>query len=170
MRNSTRIKHVAHLVWLCKKVSFDINKCALSHPPLTPRRPPTWMLRALQRLDATDTPASARDKRGRSADALRASPHSATRPLARRQPLRQGSTQFRGHASPSVCAAPRRHASPPPTPTRWCAGLVLSATFQRSGTPALPPMTSRLTAPPASCHPPPRTGTRSGTSPVCLTQ
>jgi hypothetical protein len=28
MRNSTRIKHVAHLVWLCKKVSFDINKCA----------------------------------------------------------------------------------------------------------------------------------------------
>jgi hypothetical protein len=89
---------------------------------------------------------------------------------ARRQPLRRGSARFRGHASPSVCAAPRRHTSSPPTPTRRCAGLVLSATFQRSGTPAHPPTTSRPTAPPASCRPPPRTGTRSGTSPTCLTQ
>jgi hypothetical protein len=39
-----------------------------SHPLLTPRRPLRWMLRALQRLDAVDAPASARDRRGRSQD------------------------------------------------------------------------------------------------------
>jgi hypothetical protein len=38
------------------------------------------------------------------------------------------------------------------------------------GTPALPPTTSHPTAPPASCHLPLRTGTRSGTSPGCRTQ
>jgi hypothetical protein len=58
-----------------------------SHPLLTPRRPPMWMLRALQRLDVVDAQASARDRHRRSADALRASPHSVTRPPARRQPL-----------------------------------------------------------------------------------
>jgi hypothetical protein len=110
--------------------------------------------------------ASARDRHERSIDALRTSPHSATRPPVRRQPLRRGSARFQGHVSPSVCAAPRQRTSPLPAPTRRCAGLVLSATFQRSGTPAHP----LITAPPASCHPPPCTGTRSGTSPACLTQ
>jgi hypothetical protein len=71
---------------------------------------------------------------------------------------------------PSVCAAPRRRTSPPPTPTRRRIGPVLSAMFQRSGTPVPPLPTIRPAAPPASCHPPPRTGTRSGTSPACLTQ
>jgi hypothetical protein len=40
----------------------------------------------------------------------------------------------------------------------------------RSGTPAPPPPTSRPTALPASCHSPPHTGMRSGTSPACRTQ
>jgi hypothetical protein len=35
--------------------------------------------------------------------------------------------------------------------------------------PSAPPTTSRPAALPASCHPPLRTGTRSGTSPTCLT-
>jgi hypothetical protein len=128
------------------------------------------MLRALQCLDAVDALASARDRRGWSADALCASSHSATRPPARRQQPRWGSTWFRGHASPSDCAAPRRRTSPPPTPTQRRAGFALAAMFRPSGTPAPPPTTSRPMAPPASCHPPPRTGKRSGTSPACLTQ
>jgi hypothetical protein len=97
-------------------------------------------------------------------------PHMATRPPARRQPLRRGSARFQDRDSPSACAALRRRTSPPPTPTWRCAGFALAAMFQPSGTPALPPMTSRPTAPPVSCHPPLCTGTRSGTSPTCLTQ
>jgi hypothetical protein len=61
-----------------------------SHPLLAPRCPPRWMLRAFQHLDAVDALASALGRRRRSANALRASPHSATGSLARRQPLRWG--------------------------------------------------------------------------------
>jgi hypothetical protein len=49
-------------------------------------------------------------------------------------------------------------------------GGVLAAMSRRSGTPAPPPTTSRPTALPASCHPPPLMGTQSGTSPACRTQ
>jgi hypothetical protein len=42
--------------------------------------------------------------------------------------------------------------------------------FLQPGTLPLPPTTSPTTAPPASCHPPLRTGTRSGTSPACRTR
>jgi hypothetical protein len=141
-----------------------------SHPLLAPWRPPRWTLRTLQHLDTVDAPVSALGRREWSANALRASPRSATRPPARRQPLRRGNTQFRDHGSPSVCVAPRRRTSPLPTPTQRRAGLVLAAMPRRSGTPAPPPTTSRPTALPASCHPPPHTGTRSGTSPVYRTQ
>jgi hypothetical protein len=94
----------------------------------------------------------------------------ATRPPARRQPFRRGSTRFQDRDSPSTSVAPRQRTSPPPTPTRRRAGFALAAMFRPSGIPAPPPTTSRPTAPPASYHPPPHTGTRSGTSPVCLTQ
>jgi hypothetical protein len=57
-----------------------------SHPLLMPRR----MLRALQHLDAVDTPVSALDRRGRNADRSHASPHNVTQSLTRRQPLRRG--------------------------------------------------------------------------------
>jgi hypothetical protein len=49
-------------------------------------------------------------------------------------------------------------------------GAVLAATSRRPGTLPPPPTTSPTTAPPASCHPPFRTGTRSGTSPACRTR
>jgi hypothetical protein len=49
-------------------------------------------------------------------------------------------------------------------------GGVLAATSRRSGTPVPPPTTSRPTALPASCHPPPHTGTRIETSLACRTQ
>jgi hypothetical protein len=85
-------------------------------------------------------------------------------------PPRRGSTQSRGHASPSVCAVPRQRTSPPPTPMRRHARFALAAMFRPTGIPTFPPPTSRPTAPPASCHPPPRTGTRSGTSLACPIQ
>jgi hypothetical protein len=125
---------------------------------------------APQRLGAVDVPISALDRRGRSVDGLRALPRRATRPPARRQPLRRGSARFQDRDSPSACVAPQQRTSPPPTPTRRRAGFALAAMFRPSGIPAPPPTTSRPTAPPASYHPPPHTGTRSGTSPVCLTQ
>jgi hypothetical protein len=80
-----------------------------------------------------------------------------------------GERSVSGPRFPSVCAAPRRRMSPPPTPKRRHTGFALAAMFRPSGIPALPPTTSRPTAPPASYHPPPRTGTRSGTFPACLT-
>jgi hypothetical protein len=121
-------------------------------------------------LDAADAPVNALDRRGRNAGRLRVPPRSATHSLARRQPPRRGSTRFQDRGSLSACAVPRRHASPPPTPTRQRAGLVLPATSRRSGIPTPPPTTSRPTAPLASCHPPPHTGTWSGTSPAYWTR
>jgi hypothetical protein len=47
----------------------------------------TRTLQALQHLDAINAPVNALGRRKRSADGLCASPHSATRSLARRQPL-----------------------------------------------------------------------------------
>jgi hypothetical protein len=47
---------------------------------------------------------------------------------------------------------------------------VLVATSWRLGTSPPAPTTSPTTAPPAICHPPLRTGTRSGTSPACRTR
>jgi hypothetical protein len=81
-----------------------------------------------------------------------------------------GERSVSGPRFPSACAVLQRHTSPPPTPTRRRAGFALAAMFRPSGIPAPLPTTNRPTAPPASCHPPPRTGTRSGTSPACLTQ
>jgi hypothetical protein len=141
-----------------------------SHPLLVPRRPPRWTLRALQHLDAVDAPSSALGRHKRSTDALRRSPRSVTRPPTRRQPLRWGNARFRDCGSPSVCATPRRRTSPPPIPTWWHAGPVLAAMPRWSGTPVPPPTTSRPTTLPASCHPPPHMGTRSGTSPAYRTQ
>jgi hypothetical protein len=115
-------------------------------------------------------PVSALGRRGRNDDAPCATPRSTMRPPAIRQPLRQGNARFPDRGSPSACTVPRRHMSPPPTPMRQRAGLDLAAIPRRSGTPAPPPMTSHPTALPASCHPPPRTGTRSGTSPAYWTQ
>jgi hypothetical protein len=143
-----------------------------SPPHALPRhqRPPARTLRAPRHHDAADAPASARDRRGRSADMLRASPRNTTRSPVRRQPLRRGSARSQDRASPSVCAAPRRCTSPPPTPTRRRAGFALAAMSRLPGIPAPPPATSHPKALPASCHPPLRTGTRSGTFPVCLIQ
>jgi hypothetical protein len=138
-----------------------------SHLPLGHQRPLAQMLRVPQRLNAVHVSVSALDRRGRSADGLRAPPRKATRPPAKRQPLRWGSARFHDRDSPSAFAALRRRTSPPPAPTRRRTGFALAATFRRSGTPAPPPTTSRPTTPPASCRPPPRTGTRSGTSLVC---
>jgi hypothetical protein len=56
-----------------------------SRPLPTPRRPPRRMLRALQHPDADDAPASAPAKRGWNGVGSRASPRSATHPLARRR-------------------------------------------------------------------------------------
>jgi hypothetical protein len=141
-----------------------------SHLPLGDQHPPAQMLRAPRHLDAFDAPVSTLDRRGQNADRPRAPPRSVTRSPARRQPPRRGSARFQDRGSPSACAAPRRHTSPPPTPTRRHAGLVLPATPLRSGTPAPPLTTSRPKAPLASCHPPPHMGTRSGTSPAYRTQ
>jgi hypothetical protein len=61
-------------------------------------------LRDLRRRGAADAPACAHDWRGRSAGMLRASPHNATHPPARRQPRWRGSARSRDHASLSACA------------------------------------------------------------------
>jgi hypothetical protein len=143
---------------------------SLSHSLLTPRRPPSRMLWSLQRLDAVDAPASARDKRERSADELRASPRSATHSLARRQPQRWGNARFQDRGPPSASTVLQRHTLPPPTPTWRRAGFAQAAMPRPSEITAPPPTMNRPAAPLASCHPPPRTGTRSGTSPACPTQ
>jgi hypothetical protein len=129
-----------------------------------------FRIRALQCLDADDAPVSALDMHGRNDDMPCATPRSTTRPPAIRQPLRRGNARFSDRGSPSACTVPRRHTSPPPTLMRQRAGLDLAAIPWRSGTPAPPPMTSHPTALPASCHPPPHTGTWSGTSLAYWTQ
>jgi hypothetical protein len=123
-----------------------------------------------RRHDTADAPASARGRRGRSAEMLRTSPRNATRPSARRQPHRRGNARSQDHASPSVCAALRRRTSPLPTPTQQRTGFALTALSWPPGILAHPPATSRPKAPPVSCHPPLRTGTRSRISPVYWTQ
>jgi hypothetical protein len=139
-----------------------------SLPHASPRRQhlPARTLRAPRHHGTADALVSARDRRGRSTDMLRASPRNATRPEARRQPLRRGSARSQDRASPSVRAALRRCKSHPPVPTRQCAGFALAAMSRSLGIPAPPPATSHPKAPPASCHPPLRTGLRSGISPV----
>jgi hypothetical protein len=72
-----------------------------------------------------------------------------------------------GRGSHSACAAPHRCTPHPPALTWRRAGVVLAAMTWRSGTLAPPPTTSPTMAPPASYHPPPCTGTRSGTSSAC---
>jgi hypothetical protein len=81
------------------------------------QRPPARTLRVLRRYGASAAPASARDRRGRSAGMQCASPRNATSLLARRQPPRRRSARSPNRASLSVCAAPRRHTSRTPTPT-----------------------------------------------------
>jgi hypothetical protein len=68
---------------------------------------------AVARVAATPTPASARDRRGRSAGMLRVSPRNAMRSPARQQPPGRGSARSQDRASPSVCVTPR-----PPKPHR----------------------------------------------------
>jgi hypothetical protein len=68
---------------------------------------------------------------------------------------------------PSACATPRWRTPHPPAPMWRRTGAVLAAMSRRPGTLPPPPTTSPTTAPLASCHPPPRTGTRSETSPAC---
>jgi hypothetical protein len=58
----------------------------------------------------------------------------------------------------------------PPAPTWRRARAIPAATSQRLGTSPPPPTRSRTTTPPASCRPPLRTGTRSGTPPACRTR
>jgi hypothetical protein len=143
---------------------------SLPHPLPRHQCPPARTLRAPRCLGVADAPASARDRRERSVDMLRASPRNATRSPARRQPLRQGSARSQDRASPSVCAALRRRTSPPPTPTWRRTGFSLAAISWPPGILALPPPTSHPTAPPVSCHPPLRMGTWSGNFPVCPTR
>jgi hypothetical protein len=118
-------------------------------------------------LNDDDAPLSALDRRERNDDGSRASPRNATRSLARRQPRQRGGAWFQGRGSPLACAAPQQCMPHSPTLTSRQVGAVLAAMSRRPGTLGPPPTTSRTTAPPASCHPPPRTGTRSGTSPAC---
>jgi hypothetical protein len=146
-------------------------------PPRSPlhesprhQRPPARTLRAHQRHDAAAASASARARRGQSDGTLSASPHNAARPSARRQPPRRGSARSLGRASPSVCAAPRRPTPPTPMPAPRCTGFPLAAMFLSPGILAPPPATSRPWALSTRCHPLPRTGMRSGTSPVYRTQ
>jgi hypothetical protein len=134
------------------------------------QRPPARTLRAPRCHGAADAPASARDRRGRSAGMLRASPCNATRAQARRQPPRWGSARSQDRASPLACAVPQRRTSPLPTPTQGRVGLALAAMSRPPGIPAPPPAMSRPKAPPASYHLSIRTNTRSGTFPVCPTQ
>jgi hypothetical protein len=54
---------------------------------------------------------------------LRASPRNAMCSPARQQPPRRGSARSLDRASLSLCAAPRQHTSPTPTPTRHYAGF-----------------------------------------------
>jgi hypothetical protein len=81
-----------------------------------------------------------------------------------------GGVRFSGRGSPSVCTATQWRTPRPPAPTWGRAGVVLAAMPRRPGTLAPPPTTSPTTTPLASCHPPPRTGTRSGTSLACRIQ
>jgi hypothetical protein len=117
-----------------------------------------------------------RRRSGRRSRQARAEHRHAARVASQRDaPTGETTTAPTGERSASgprfpIGAVPRRRTSPPPTPTRRRAGFALVAMFRPPGTPALPSATSRPTAPPASCHPPLRTGTRSGTFPVCPTQ
>jgi hypothetical protein len=81
-----------------------------------------------------------------------------------------GGTRFPSRSSPSACATPRWRTPHPPAPMRRRTGVVPAATSRRLGTLPPPPTTSPTTAPSTSCHPPLRTGTWSGTSPVCRTR
>jgi hypothetical protein len=137
------------------------------HPLLMPQRSPGRTLRGLLHLDAIDTPVDALDRRERSADGLRTSPRSASRSLARRQPLLQGGVVsgprfphgLRGttvaHAASIDEVAregrPGRHAAVAGNP----AATTNDESYHGS--------TSEL--PPATSH-----GYKSGTSPECRTQ
>jgi hypothetical protein len=128
--------------------------------------------------DATGAPAPRRCQRsGQRSRQARTERRRATRVASQRDAITgetatapAGNARFQDRGFPSVYVAPRRRTSPPPTPTQRRVEVVLAAMSRRSGTPTPPRTTSRPTAPPASCHPPPRTGTRSGTSPACRTQ
>jgi hypothetical protein len=78
-----------------------------------------------------------------------------------------GGVRFPIRDSPLVSAVPQRRTPRLPAPTWRRAGAVLAAISRRPGALLPPPTMSPTTAPPASCHPPPRTGTWSGTSPAC---
>jgi hypothetical protein len=140
------------------------------HAPPRHRHLPAWTLRVLRCHGAADAPASARDRRGRSADMLHESTRNATRPPARRQPRQRGSARSQDRTSLSVCTALRRRTLPLPMPMQRRVGLTLAALSRLPGIPAPPPATSHPKARPASCHPPLCTGTRSGISPVYPTQ
>jgi hypothetical protein len=81
-----------------------------------------------------------------------------------------GERSVSGPRPPSACTVLQQHSSPPPTPTWRRAGFAQAAMPRPSEITAPPPMMNRPAAPLASCHPPPRTGTRSGTFPACPTQ
>jgi hypothetical protein len=63
-------------------------------------------------------------------------------PVSTTTAARRGSARSPDHASPLVCAAPRRPTSPTQTPTPRCAGFPLDATSWLPGTLAPPPVTS----------------------------
>jgi hypothetical protein len=126
-------------------------------PLLTPQDPPKWTLRALQHPDADDTPASALARRGWNDIEPRVSPHNATTAAPTgehvvpepRFPhgMRNAATTYTSSASTDVAAyedLPGHH---------LLAVRNLIATTNDE-----------------SYHPPPRMGTRNGTSPVCRTQ
>jgi hypothetical protein len=104
-----------------------------------------------------------------------------------RQRAAHAAAQCDAPASGTMAAPAGEHEAPEPRfPHGMCnatAAYALSASTDvaayddlpdhhllRSATSSPPPMTSRTTAPLASCHPRPRTGTRSGTSLVYRTQ
>jgi hypothetical protein len=101
---------------------------------LTPRRSPKRTMRAPQRHDADDAPASALDRRGWNDVGPRASPLNAMRLLARWRPLLRGNAWFPNHSSPTACATPQWRMPRRPAPTWRRARAIPAATSQRLGT------------------------------------
>jgi hypothetical protein len=91
-------------------------------------------------------------------------------PTGRTTATPTGERSVSGPRFPLGLRALRRRTWPPPILTRRREGFALAAMFWPPGAPAVPLTMNRPTAPPASCHPPLRTGTRSGTSSGCRTE
>jgi hypothetical protein len=113
-------------------------------------------LRVLQHLDASGVLASTRSRRewndvGARAAAQRDAPASGTTMTP------AGESEAPGPRFPTGCAMPLQPTLRPPAPTWRRMRTSLATTCWRSKTSSPPPTTSRITAPLASCPPPPAT-------------